>query len=618
MAVVFSLLLLTIVTRLTLVQGAVFGSAIVLCLGVPLLARRLTKVTYSQCLAFAFFLAVPVTTLWGNLIPLALSDVLIIAGLIRPSFAESSERAGYPKAPYLALLLGSTVGILLTEFSSESATWIYLLQHRFEWLQTYLRTSPPLVVRALDQLHIFSVILGLISLLGKDEALRQNAIIGLTLGLLINGILSVIQYTYGFTEAYPNFHPFWNLEGRVAGLFTDPNSFGVSALLCFPLILISFKQSSHLSAWRLPLLIFLFLSALLSGSRTFLVGGFLTAAIYCALHFASGRNFSIQSLIKLTGILAIILLTFIGVILLAPHYAPQSIVRTLNTFLLPSWDGGFIGKFRLLQVALAMWFDFPVFGIGFGSFQLEFLSYVSKLALPFGAWQDNANNFYAQLAAEKGLWGLTLFFLTFLLFRRREELSQQAFMAQAGTIAFLFTLLLGPHLNFPEVSIIFALLISCGYELKPQPVSASLSFLLFIVTAISSFSTHYFADRGFYAWETAGPDQFFRWTKGAAVDWFLCPSSGVYHFEMNIAHPPDQHSYTAVSFSQGLRSETIVFSEQGSHGASVECKAGQKGSLSITSSERWIPLVADPKIQDVRPLGVMLKQERPTSFLEKQ
>jgi O-Antigen ligase len=618
MAVVFSLLLFTTVTRLSIIQGLVLASAIVLCLTGALLAHRFARSAPSEGIAFTFFLAIPLTTLWSNLIPLALSDALLITRLVQFSPTASLERASYTRSPYIALLLGSTAAIFLTEVVDESATWMYLLEHKFEWLQTYLHTAPPLSLRALDQTHIFSVLLGLIYFLGKEESVRHSALIGLGFGLFINGAVSVIQHLYGFTDLYPNFHPFWNLEGRVAGLFTDPNSFGVSAFLCLPLIFVSFKEIPIFSRIRLPLSLFLVFSALLSGSRTFIAGGLLTGAIYLAFSFLSGRSFSKQIVGKWIGIFVITSILFLTPLILAPRYAPQAIVRSLNTFWLPSWDGGFIGKLQLLQVAIAMWLDFPVFGMGLGSFQLEFMSYVAKLQLPIGAWQDNANNFYAQLAAEKGLWGVVLFLLTLFLFRPREDRLQKSLIAQASTLAFLVTLLLGPHLNFPEVSIIFALLVSHGYEVRSQPFSAFLSFLLFAVTFISSYTTHYFADRGFYAWETAGPNHFFRWTKGSAIDWFICPSSGIYHFDMTIVHPIPQKSYTTISFSQGLDSEDVIFTDQGPHTTSVHCEAGRKASLTITSSPPWIPLLVDPVSQDVRPLGVMFKQETATSFLEKQ
>ncbi|MDY3049553.1 MAG: O-antigen ligase family protein [Rothia sp. (in: high G+C Gram-positive bacteria)] len=115
--------------------------------------------------------------------------------------------------------------------------------------------------------------------------------------------------------------------------------------------------------------------------------------------------------------------------------------------------------------------DFPLLGVGPGRYSIYFFDYPQSFDMPYYYFRDNhraiAENIYAQVAAEFGLFGFA-FFLLFLL-----ALAWQAFKSrQAGLLGFAAFVLFGistqSTLTFLPIWVFFALLAS-----SPGPLPAS-------------------------------------------------------------------------------------------------------------------------------------------------
>jgi len=315
-----------------------------------------------------------------------------------------------------------------------------------------------------------------------------NSIISLVAATMISG--GVILYQYYFNPYFGNAEH-WVVSGRFNATFTDPNALGAFTILLFPIfigLLIYFKK------WYLKFLILLsFLVFLIelffSGSRSAFVGIILAIAIFAVILIIRGiryikkrakfysRRRKIILLLTPVIILMVLISSFIYLL-----NAPDSFIletslvnRTIETFKTGIYYTRELGIIEGLKAisnyryiywgqAVEMFKDYPLTGVGQGSYLLQLPNYLIMNRTGFSK-VDYSGNYYLQVLSELGLPGLVLILFIFYLlinkvfnyFRERKILKNSEksdWLLIALFISFLSMLagqIFGPHTNFDEV-----------------------------------------------------------------------------------------------------------------------------------------------------------------------
>ncbi|RME61288.1 MAG: O-antigen ligase domain-containing protein, partial [Candidatus Dadabacteria bacterium] len=266
-----------------------------------------------------------------------------------------------------------------------------------------------------------------------NEKLKISFKKGILLGIILSLLLSFIQIYTNNLSLFNNTNSFWKMLNRFSGTFEDPNAFGIGAffVIGFLLYLFNKEENNILKKVSLLFLIFAyFLTALYSGSRSFIIG---TVLLFLSYYWQRKRFLA-----------TVLLASFLGVLLLLFSYLPSIVNFT------PSWKRIFSG-FNLKQIAentksrvifnkigTAIFLDNPLVGVGFKNFSEKVVPYSSKLNLKTGVWQDNPNNFYLGIAAELGVLGI----LALCLLIKALALNRSSPYLPISFI-FLFLLLLG-------------------------------------------------------------------------------------------------------------------------------------------------------------------------------
>jgi putative inorganic carbon (hco3(-)) transporter len=94
-------------------------------------------------------------------------------------------------------------------------------------------------------------------------------------------------------------------------------------------------------------------------------------------------------------------------------------------------EASFRGRSSEAQVAIQMFFDYPLLGIGYAGYEENYLYYSSRLGLDKRLQQREAHSLYLEAAAETGVLGLMTFSLMYLLVFRSLWLARQQ-MIQIG------------------------------------------------------------------------------------------------------------------------------------------------------------------------------------------
>jgi len=417
-----------------------------------------------------------------------------------------------------------------------------------------------------------------------------NSIISLVLANMVTS--GVIIYQYYFNPYFGNVEH-WVNSGRFNATFTDPNALGAFTILLFPIyigLFIYFKR------WYLKLLIAVLFSLFLmelffSGSRSAFIGIMLTLIIFIVIFIKKGIEY-IKKRWKFYSKRRKIILWFIPVIILMILISfsiylvntPDSVFlktslaeRTIETFqtgIYFTGKYGFIEGFKSISnfryiywgQAVEMFKDYPLSGVGQGSYLLQLPNYLVMNITRFYK-VDYSGNYYLQILSELGLPGLVLILFVFYLLinkvfnyfrgkRRLKSFESSDWLLTALFISFVSMLvgqIFGPHTNFDEVQLAFWLVIGLmityvklkqvGFkeQLKPlqicrkikfglgEKISLTVVLLIFIssmfigsVTTLSiNVSQNMYNIEGNYAgWENSYGffkeetinDETFRWT----------------------------------------------------------------------------------------------------------
>jgi putative inorganic carbon (HCO3(-)) transporter len=267
------------------------------------------------------------------------------------------------------------------------------------------------------------IALMLVLLIQNKESFRMAAWGFLAVGILL-GSVAVVQYVTGsFSNDY------WGLaesrlmnivsgtEGyRIMGTYGDPNFFAQVMVVIIPLALNRLRYEKKiilkvLAAWALA-------ASFLTVVFTFSRGGFLALCSVLGLLVLLRKP---PLVAILSGLLILILLI---------PLLPASYFDRLQTILeyLP-FSGADVrtevslrGRMSEYEVALRMFMDHPIVGIGYENYANNYLDYSVRLGLDPRNTERSAHSLYLQVLAEQGIIGFLMF--VFVLYSVFNSLSK--------------------------------------------------------------------------------------------------------------------------------------------------------------------------------------------------
>lgn len=545
----------------------------------------------------AFAALVPIAPWFGSgtLLALALVLLLVVSG-------ECWWRRSAWAAPWLLLLFASALSVTIG--SLDFAALARLATRDLSLLRQHLSGGTPEWYATLLHAFRWSILVGLLTFLASDPARQRSA----RRGLLVGTAGALLVWALGVTpllRAPEGLELFWQHLGRGAGTFSDPNAAGVFLALLLPLVWVEWRESA--TRWTLLVLVAAVLIAGgVSGSRTFVLG------VAVLLGLLVLRRLSRRSRV-VTASGAVVCL---GVWNLLPLESalwftselPNAAARVLRTLHHGSMFEELHSRAVFSRIALAMFRDHPVFGVGFQQFRGGVAPYADLLATGSGLWADNANNFYLGLLAECGVFGLLIAGGTVLAAAERSAKARRPFIS--SFVALLAVLLLtGPHLEFDEVAILVAIGAAPCVSLAR---GTSLWWGLFaVLIALVYLLRPTAAGFGWYAWEHDGHD-FLRWSGPRATLALRC-DAGQAQLRLRAPRPPGVPSAGVVLLStphQVVEWDTAL---QHEYVLQLSC-GGSPVPLRIVVPHPWMP-VATAHGADPRLLGVQAVFERPAAAL---
>lgn len=321
-----------------------------------------------------------------------------------------------------------------------------------------------------------------------DGRVISSLLTGLAFGAALSVLVFALQYTGTSSIFSLNRTAFWLFVNRYPSSFSDPNAFGIVAALLIPLL---FFVGTGERAWlfRLAGLAFL-LTVPWSGSRTVWFGLIVWMLLLFSRYSGGGDSTKMQRRGFTLFFASFLFLALLGQPTVneflqdtLPISASERVIKTLH------WeDGSSTLSSRLIfgKIALAMWTESPVIGVGLGRFYTEQAAVAESIGLNLEGWRDNANNFYLQVLAEEGLIGilLTIFALYFFAISLsgkplrdgwttldQKIVSPRSLLALSRIASGVLALLLftGPHLFFEEVRFLSAVFLTMGVaQVEPQ------------------------------------------------------------------------------------------------------------------------------------------------------
>lgn len=318
--------------------------------------------------------------------------LLVVCGFV----GASLNRRPSPRLPLILGIVGAQAMLLLA-----SGFWA---------------TSPGRVAGAIiPLLQGGAVAVVITALLTTMRGLRLGIWAIVAAGLFLGGV-SVVQHltgsvdeTYlGFAQA-PVQHIFGELDApRTAGPVGDPNFFALMMVVVVPLAIERFlhERSTRLRFIALTAAVVCGSTVILTFSRGGLLG-LVTVLLLLLLRYPPHRG----------AIVAVALVGFFVVTLAPDSYTARltgaAAVPGSESGIQP--DGAVTGRFSEMVVAVRMFRDHPVTGVGVGNYPLRYQEYSRELGLDPRREERSPHSLVLEVAAETGLIGLTVFVGTMLI-----------------------------------------------------------------------------------------------------------------------------------------------------------------------------------------------------------
>ena len=387
----------------------------------------------------------------------------------------------------------------------------------------------------------------------KSKRFLKKVLIVLSVSVLISLLFSLIQkyYSPGLGNT-----PLWVNLNRMNSTFKDPNSFGVFLSAFIPVLLgmvLSFQK-------RIAKLFFLFIGLFalfifpFIGSRSGFIGLIFAGIIFFLLIITKQKISLKKKIVYLTLFCLILSLIFVSFYIFFQHSNlfkriewSTEVVSKKDTF-----EDVFTKKLFFWDIALNMIKDYPVTGLGLGSYIIELPNYSKQMGFPYRI-TDSAENYYLQVSSEMGLVGFILILWLFIVVLKQMVKNIKKFPAQnsdrfilygatAGIVSVLINFLVHSYIGSFEIKYFFWLLIAITITFSPETpkigrgsvkfdskfkISAAILVVLFSAIHLWN-STHSLSilkrneeigwdqDFGLYQLEKDDRGFFFRWAKKTA------------------------------------------------------------------------------------------------------
>lgn len=448
---------------ITIVLVVIFGSF--LGIGVGYFFRRYWL--WPMAFSLFYFPAFGVSTLTAFL-ALYLFFTEFGGPPFRKQEQEGRSRVVFPALVLILSFVIPLVGSFLNSFDFVLAKSVFHYSGIVRWYQVMLSAYTPwregfyFVVGVC----LFTLIVDFFNrskMTSFDEQVFQRG--------LCHGALYAVGFFFAhFLAIHPLFiyvrNPFWEALGRYSASFSDPNAFGVMGALLVPLLWTARNRMSRFAA------LLFFAVVLWSGSRTFLLGLMLVALVTLGLWWGKAKSNQRQRL-WLFGSVIIVGMICIGVLCQAvrPRIPVPAIARLVDTLKEDTAAEMFSSRFIFSRLALAVWKESPLIGVGLGNFKEKIAEASQTSNIELNGWRDNANNFYLHVLAEGGLLGLALLFLACgIAYKRMRQgkIELAVFnkpVLHSTLISFAILLFTGPHVFFEEVRYLLAMFLGfffCG------------------------------------------------------------------------------------------------------------------------------------------------------------
>lgn len=531
-----------------------------------------------------------IASAFGILTPLLPSlgpGILLLAGFLYLSLRARWLTHNRPlwAWPFLALL----------------ATWVAV---EFYW--------EPQPAAALLSACRYALVGMLFALFSTEESEREKYLHGLEIGAAVAAVITALLLLGDMMPVLPNRNDLWKTLGREPGTFSDPNAFGIFIVLLLPLL---WGRARGARGMRRAFLILLCAAWIVlgcfSGSRTLGLG----LALYALFVFwRMSRKIFVCVLLVSIGLLAalnVIVLSDPTIVERHAGWIPETAERILETSIFTNAPEAFFSRIAFWKIGIALWSDHFLYGVGLQQFSEYVVQYSARLGIPIGLWTDNANNFYIGILAELGVVGALALLLSLAQLRFKEVTSAPVGCA-IGVLMIL--LLVGPHIDFDEVAVLVAVLMSINFETKEAPTRGTLLLpAVLVLLALAVVAKSFALQHGLYAWELEG-QKYYRWTWKRAQFILECSKRGNVNFEIRALNPDIAMAPVAVTLRvpQTTHSLTQTLTDAEYQRIELRCPtlhgtSPSEGTLRVqlSVSRTWSPS-AFGMGADRRDLGVQL------------
>ncbi len=547
------------------------------------------------------------------LVPIAGDGALLALAFLVLALAGQGEMYPQFARPFLLVVVANLIGALVVTVLVFHGGYFGGggISNAFE----VVRASARGLARALSGfLHVVGLV-GIFSALKADESARRDMLYGIAGGAVLSLALILGSLFIPELITLPNTNDFWRSLKRHPGTFTDPNAFGVAAVLLVALLLEMRVRTGHkMFAGALALLAFGWaVVPLVSGSRSFFIGVGALAAL--GIFSYSRRLFALIVCLVGVGI------GLLQSVVLPLEGLPVGLERLLQSLQLDRVGESFYSRAVFWRIGGEIFGDHPWYGVGLGAFPAFVEPYAHRLGIPLHGWIDNANSYYLGILAELGLIG-GLAWLISAAGLRWDVDGPHGVWCRRGVLALLIMLVVGPHLDFDEVTVLGAVCFAGALGVprwassKGAGGSAVLRGIVGLLVVSGVLVSHFAGERGVYPMERDAEGRY-RWTTPRAVVRVPC-RGGEAVLVLRGVHPDIARNPLDVTIKSP--SGSIETSLTSAAVSSFTLPCGPKGSpqwttpssipLNLVISRGWIPSRALGG-GDHRLLGVQVRELEP-------